>query len=51
MSPFDYSRLIYSGLLGFIFFAEIPDIWMLTGAMIIIASSIYIARREAKQKA
>lgn len=50
VSPFDYSRLIYSGLLGFLFFSEIPDVWMLVGAMIIIASSIYIARREAKQK-
>lgn len=51
VSPFDYSRLIYSGLLGFLIFSEIPDVWTVLGAMIIVASSIYIARREARQNA
>jgi drug/metabolite transporter (DMT)-like permease len=50
VTPFDYSRLIYAGVFGFIFFSEVPDIWTIAGALIIVASSIYIARREAKVK-
>jgi len=47
VAPFDYMRLIFSGILGFLIFAEIPDIWMVMGACIIVASSLYIVRREA----
>ncbi len=47
VSPFDYSRLIFSGILAFFFFSEVPDVWMIVGAGIIIISTLYIARREA----
>ena len=30
------------------FFAEMPDVWTMAGAALIVASTIYIARREAK---
>lgn len=49
ITPFDYSRLIYSAIAGFIFFTEVPDIMTLAGAAVIVGSSIYIARREAKR--
>lgn len=45
---FDYLRLIYAGIFGIVLFAEIPDPWALTGAAIIVASTVYIARREIK---
>ena len=45
--PFDFSRLIFSALLGYIVFMEIADAWTWTGAAIIAGSAIYIARREA----
>ena len=47
VAPFDYSRLLFSGLFGLIFFAEVPDGWTIAGAGLIVASTIYIARREA----
>jgi drug/metabolite transporter (DMT)-like permease len=47
VAPFDYTRLIFSGIIGFFFFAEVPDIWMVFGALVIVASSLYIVRREA----
>lgn len=47
VAPFDYTRLIFSGILGFFVFAEIPTLAMLIGAGIIVASSLYIVRREA----
>lgn len=47
VTPFDYTRLIFSGILGFLFFSEVPDVWMVLGAGIIVASSLYIIQREA----
>ncbi len=36
-------------LLGFFFFAEVPDFWTLVGASIVIASGLYTFYREAKR--
>jgi drug/metabolite transporter (DMT)-like permease len=41
---FDYLRLIFAGLIGIVLFAE----WSVTGAAIIIGSTLYIIRREIK---
>jgi len=46
----EYTKLIYTTLLGFALFREIPDRFTLLGAGIIIASSAYILHRESKQK-
>lgn len=48
IAPFDYSRLIYAVILGFLFFSEIPGANTAVGAVIITASTLYIARREAR---
>ena len=47
VAPFDYSRLIIAGGLGYAVFGEIPDGWTLAGASVIVAATLYIARREA----
>jgi drug/metabolite transporter (DMT)-like permease len=47
--PFDFTRLIVASILAYVFFAEVPDIYSYIGAGVIIASSIYIAHREAKK--
>jgi drug/metabolite transporter (DMT)-like permease len=39
---------LFSAVMGFAFFAEVPGGWTLAGAALIVASTIYIARREAK---
>lgn len=48
VGPIEYTRLIYAGLFGYYIFAEIPDIWTGVGALVIITSTVYIARREAR---
>ena len=48
VAPFDYMRLIFSGILGFLIFQEVPTFWMLLGASIIVGSSLYIVQREAR---
>ena len=47
VAPFDYAQLIGAALLGYVIFAELPDLWTWVGATIIVASGIYVARREA----
>jgi drug/metabolite transporter (DMT)-like permease len=45
--PFDFTRLIWAALAGLIIFAE-PLAWTtILGAAVIVASNIYIARRQA----
>ena len=48
VAPFDYLRLPFSVLVGLWVFAEVPSIWTLVGALVIIGSTLYIARREAR---
>jgi drug/metabolite transporter (DMT)-like permease len=45
--PFDFSRLIFASALGWLMFGERPDAWTWVGAAIIVAATVYIARREA----
>lgn len=46
--PVDFMRLVWAAVIGFVAFSERPDGWTLTGGAIIIASTAYIAFREAK---
>lgn len=46
--PFDYLRLPFAGLVGWLFFAELPTGWTLAGAAVIVASTLYIMQREAR---
>ncbi len=47
MAPFQYSRLVIVAIGGYILFDENPDLGTWIGAVIIMGSSLYIARREA----
>ena len=48
VAPFEYSRLLYAALVGFLFFAEIPTPWTWLGGALIVTSTLYIALREAR---
>jgi drug/metabolite transporter (DMT)-like permease len=48
VAPFDYLRLPFSVAAGFWIFAELPSIWTVVGALVIIGSTLYIAHREAQ---
>lgn len=48
MGPMEYIRLVFATLAGYFVFAELPDVWTWAGAAIIVAATLYIARREAK---
>jgi drug/metabolite transporter (DMT)-like permease len=45
---YDYVRLLFAGIIGYFAFAEAPLLHTWIGAALIVASGIYIARREAQ---
>ena len=50
VAPFDYLRLLFAGAIGLLLFGEYPDLWTVTGAAVVVASTIYIAQRESRLK-
>ena len=49
IGPIEYIRLIYAGLLGYYLFGETIDLWTLVGGTIIVGSTLFIARDEARR--
>jgi drug/metabolite transporter (DMT)-like permease len=50
IAPFEYTALIWSAILGYLVWNDIPDLYAIIGAFLIIASGIYIIHREAIQR-
>lgn len=46
IAPMEYVRLIYAGIIGIVFFSETPTVWTLSGAAIIVGSTLYTMRRN-----
>ena len=47
--PFDFARLPFAVAIGFLVFAELPDLWTVAGAVVIFGSSIVAERSEARR--
>lgn len=48
LAPFTYSQVIASITWGFIIFRDVPSLWTLSGAGIVIGSGLYIWYRETR---
>lgn len=48
MAPIDYTRLVFAAGAGFVLFGEVPGVWTLAGAAIVVASTLYITWREQR---
>lgn len=48
IAPFGYTGLIWAGLWGWLFWGMIPDVWTVTGAVLIVAAGLYVWAREAQ---
>lgn len=44
IAPMEYTALIWSALLGWIFYEEVPTVWVWIGAAIIIAACVLVSR-------
>ena len=50
IGPTEYVRLIFAATFGLLIFGEVPDIWTIVGALIIVACTSFIARMESARK-
>jgi len=48
IQPFDFLRLPFAVMLGFIMFAEWPDLWSVVGGVVIFAASIFVAHSATR---
>lgn len=48
LAPFEYTALVGGALAGYLIWDEVPDRYVAAGALIIIASGLYVAYREIR---
>ena len=48
LAPLEYGALIWAVIFGYVFWNDLPTLTVLGGVAIIIASSAYVAHREAR---
>jgi len=46
--PYQYTTIVWAVLFGYLVFGDVPDIWMLSGAAIIIGAGLFIFLRERR---
>jgi drug/metabolite transporter (DMT)-like permease len=50
LAPYSYTGLIFAALWGILFFAELPDGWTISGALVIAGSGLYVWHRETRSR-
>lgn len=48
LAPFTYSQVVAAIAWGFIVFSDVPSLWTLTGASVVVGSGLYIWYRETR---
>jgi drug/metabolite transporter (DMT)-like permease len=49
LAPFDYSRLLFATLWGFLVFGQLPDLWTWVGTGILLAATWYALRLQQEE--
>lgn len=50
LGPFLYQQIIYMTFLGWLLFDQIPDLMVVTGALLVVASGLYLLRQEFRSR-
>jgi drug/metabolite transporter (DMT)-like permease len=48
--PLDYSRIVYSAIIGYLLFSEVPGPWSFAGMALIVAASLYLVLTEKRRQ-
>jgi drug/metabolite transporter (DMT)-like permease len=48
LAPFLYTQIVWMIIAGYVFFGDVPDLWTLVGAAIVVASGLAVFAREAQ---
>lgn len=46
VTPFKYTGMVWAVLIGYLVWGDIPDLWIVTGTVLVIGSGLYILHRE-----
>ena len=46
--PFDFIRLVFVTIIGFLVFAQVPDAWTWLGAILIVGANTMATRFEGR---
>lgn len=46
--PLDYSRIVYSAIIAYLIFGEVPGLWSLAGMTLIVGASLYLVLTEKR---
>jgi drug/metabolite transporter (DMT)-like permease len=50
VQPMEYTRLVFAGLIGVMFFQEIPSLWTIVGSIVIFVGAIYSVREMRRNR-
>lgn len=50
LGPFLYQQILYMTLLGWLVFAQVPDAFVVAGALVVVASGLYLLWLELRQR-
>lgn len=51
LAPFIYTQLVWSVILGYFVFGDVPNRWTLIGASIVVGSGLYLLTQERRERA
>lgn len=49
LQPFNFTLLVFASTVGYFAFGDVPDLWTIAGAFVIVGSGIYTVHRERKR--
>lgn len=50
LAPFTYGQIVFAGLVGYVAFAHVPDLWAILGVLIISLSGLAVAYLQHQQQ-
>lgn len=51
IAPFKYATILWAMVMGFVFWGDVPDLWIIVGGSIVVASGLYILHRQRLRRA
>jgi drug/metabolite transporter (DMT)-like permease len=49
VAPFKYATILWAFAIGYLFWKDVPDGWILAGGAIVVASGLYVLHRERQR--
>jgi drug/metabolite transporter (DMT)-like permease len=46
VAPFKYATILWAMAIGYVFWGDVPDVWIIAGGTLVVASGLYILHRH-----